>query len=201
MLRQHPSEPRAGSRQATYEAADVASMRVGLGGVRALPQRPWDRSPRVPRRNDQNARSQPYESSQAIRTLHVRCTVAEPAVPQKARFPRSERFCLGMLGGAGGTRTHTSDPSHLRFSQRARHIGLFPSGCIPLDPAPAAAVQRSLHRSLTPQWRRQSGASFPARPQPPSICEGCGGGAGNAVHENTHGTPKVSDQIRKDNSL
>ncbi|MFD5141253.1 hypothetical protein ACFWMX_34325 [Streptomyces sp. NPDC058378] len=26
------------------------------------------------------------------------------------------------------------------------HINLFLSGCIPLDPAPADAVQRSLHR-------------------------------------------------------
>ncbi len=26
--------------------------------------------------------------------------------PQKTRFPRPERFCLGTLGGAGGTRTH-----------------------------------------------------------------------------------------------
>lgn len=34
--------------------------------------------------------------------------------PRKARSPRQERFRLGTLGGAGGTRTQRGDASHLR---------------------------------------------------------------------------------------
>lgn len=38
-------------------------------------------------------------------------------------------------GGAGGTRTHKSDASHLRRCRNNGHSHPFPSGCIPLDPA------------------------------------------------------------------
>lgn len=75
----------------------------------------------------------------------VRTSNAMPRLASKRRFRRSRRFCCG---GAGGTRTQTGDASHLRLSCRSGHINLFPSGCIPLDPAPADAVQRSLHRLL-----------------------------------------------------
>ncbi|UQT54685.1 ATP-binding protein [Streptomyces durmitorensis] len=73
--------------------------------------------------------------------------------PRESRFPRSERFCWGRLGGAGGTRTYSGDASHLRFSWRSGHINLFPSGCVPLDPTPADAVQRSLHASAATRNR------------------------------------------------
>jgi hypothetical protein len=58
----------------------------------------------------QNPRSKPLRSH----TRRARPTFAAPPCgerrtqkrPRKTRFPRSERFCLGLLGGAGGTRTH-----------------------------------------------------------------------------------------------
>lgn len=54
--------------------------------------------------------------------------------PRNTRFPRSERFCLGKPGGAGGTRTQKRDGSHLRKRHRGGHSHPVESRCIRLDP-------------------------------------------------------------------
>lgn len=86
----------------------------------------------------------PRPTRDVTRTVHrQRCPTRPTAMKRtphakgalKTRRPRSERFCLGTLGGAGGTRTHKSDGSHLRRCRNNGHSHPFPSGCIPLDPA------------------------------------------------------------------
>ncbi|MEU0128951.1 hypothetical protein [Streptomyces sp. NPDC006289] len=53
------------------------------------------------------------------RSPHPRTAKAAGKTPPKTRLPRSERFCLGMPGGAGGTRTQMGDASRLRKRGRA----------------------------------------------------------------------------------
>lgn len=103
-------------------------------------------------RHYKKPRSQPRSARLACPKRHVPCTSVQRPLhrnaPRKTRTPRSERFCLGFLGGAGGTRTHFSDASHLQRCRRNGHFYLFPSGYILLDPTPSRAVRRSPHRLL-----------------------------------------------------
>ncbi|MFD7852941.1 ATP-binding protein [Streptomyces microflavus] len=65
---------------------------------------------------------------------------------RETRIPRPERFCLGTLGGAGGTRTQTGDASHLRKRHRGGHSHPAGSRCIRLDPR-ATALRCGTYRT------------------------------------------------------
>ncbi len=74
----------------------------------------WDAGGILPRRShgvvDAKPQVQALRSSSSLCADRVRHTTVRRTPhakhPRKTRFPRSKPFCLGMLGGAGGTRTH-----------------------------------------------------------------------------------------------
>lgn len=73
--------------------------------------------------------------AEASRSSHLGAANAARESPRKTRIPRPERFGLGTPDGAGGTRTHKRDASHLRRCRNNGHSHPFSSGCDPLDPA------------------------------------------------------------------
>ncbi|MEU1482791.1 WD40 repeat domain-containing protein [Streptomyces sp. NPDC005752] len=129
----------------TGHTGEVHSVAVSPDGTQLATSnmdwevRPWNPSLTLPQtRGQQKTRSQPCETCLERPKPHVHCTYVRRTLhakrPQKTRFPRSERFCLGMLGGAGGTRTQKGDASHLRKRHRGGHSHPVGSRCIRLDP-------------------------------------------------------------------
>lgn len=164
LLRQHPSQPRVDS--ARPRTKGPMSHRCGSGWVgcgvflngRGIVLNGPIHAKARKRPAHSHARSALKGQSLtfAAPPCSERCTQNRP---RKTRSPRSERFCLGKLGGAGGTRTQTSDASHLRGCQNYGHSRPFPSGCVLVDPA-RTGVGAAFAAPLPP---RPSQAQAPAR--------------------------------------
>lgn len=89
--------------------------------------------------------------AEASRSPHLGAANAARESPRKTRIPRPERFGLGTPGGAGGTRPHKRDASHLRRCRNNGHSHPFSSGCDPLDPARMGIGWASPHHPPRPR--------------------------------------------------
>lgn len=116
---------RSAGRGAAGRARDVAHavpvvdvLTRGCRQGRRYPARRGTRHTQGPRDHRRGPTPGSHLKSQVKKARAGWCGPGAPAPPRKgeartpretplqSRFPRSERFCLGTLGGAGGTRTH-----------------------------------------------------------------------------------------------
>lgn len=142
---------------------------LGAGGP--LTGGPWDRS----RLSHDDTAAKPQVKAahgsswmrEDPRSPHLREASATRKTPQKSAFPQVRTILPGQRSGAGGTRTHSSDASHLRFHRRNGHTHLFPCGCILLGPARAGVVRRSPHRLPLLHGTGSRQGKAPRLPQPP----------------------------------
>ncbi len=145
-----PMQAVSPGRPGTAGTAGASSDVAGCGRSAKLHRRPWNRATTL---SQEAAAKGQVKRVQGTLTRcdsgpvpHGARLVLHGKKPQNPRFPRSERFYLGTLGGAGGTRTQSGDASHLRRWQYNGHSHPFPSGRILLDPARTGSVRRSPHR-------------------------------------------------------
>lgn len=127
--------------RASYRSGPPSGDVMRCGGLWTEREASFDGRGTAPQRSLRNRHKRPgqthprYAGTLRHRVSTAPCSASTARkTAMKSTFPQVRTFPQGETGGAGGTRTQTSDASHLRRCRDGGHSHPFPSGCVPLDP-------------------------------------------------------------------